>query len=267
MSDLNKMRIIKILGSVYPEGLSTTELTNSLKLSRDTVYVLCKELSADGLVNKVNGKRGKYKLTSKAFGDPDLSSFLFGSMALHSLEACKPISSYSEFCKIKYCRRILHNSIQKPLKSDSRKSIYKLGIFDFASMIGAYITYVLIEAINPNRLQPSITSKKVRLIPPRDKKGILVQKWINNALSPSQILNEFEKFALVRNLLARPEIEFDLQTKSNILSQNWSHHDLTDENFLTLQNAFRQVYPELYERLEQLKINVIKELNQTRNKN
>jgi predicted transcriptional regulator len=244
IGEQNREKILYCLINTHPEGKSTSELTNDTGLDRDTIHEHCTTLLEQGLVIKKHGKRGKYYLTSKSSHDPGLRAYWFNHRAMQNFWSMNAHKNNS-FCKLNYANHNDDNLDQESL-------------FVFANNIGAYITYVLLEAVRPDKktllkLKTSEGSKKFVLNNSNDETA---RKWIEKSINPLSILNEFEKLQCVKRGLRR------LTYTSNPVNPSFSYHVMNEENFKKLTKAFATTFPHVFEKLETIRKQLRNEIHE-----
>jgi predicted transcriptional regulator len=244
IGEQNREKILLYLINAHPEGRSTSELTEDTGLDRDTIHEHCTDLSKQGSVIKKDGKRGKYYLTSKSSDDLGLRAYWFNHRAMQNFRGINAHKNNS-FCKLNYANNNGDYLDQKSL-------------FVFANNIGAYITYILIEAARPNKktslnLKTTEGSKKFIVNNSNDE---TTRKWIEKSINPLSILNEFEKLQCIKRGLRR----FTDATES--LDPSFSIHEMDEENFKKLTKAFTNTFPHAFEKLETIRKQLKNEIHE-----
>lgn len=277
-AEKNRRKILESIIKHHPIGRSTGELTKDTDLTDETVNTHCKELISQGYLHDKENKFGRYKWTGKILGDPKLRAFLFAGKTIRRIllwnkwicknnkfcrkDFSKKILFHHEYCKDKLHRKILDDRIKSLsfdlINIDDRNAIKKhfnsvdsqmdqLTLFEFANRIGALITYVLIDAVRPSRKTFGIygaVGEKERTLNRQDKDDWSID-WVSRALNMHMVLWEFCKLWPVQRGM-KPFI--DSQDPS------YSFYDTADEeNFKKLTDAFRNVYPDLFEELEKIR--------------
>jgi len=224
------------------QGRSISELMKDTGCARKTIYNKLHEegLIKDGFVMKIGSKRGKYYLTSKALKDPTLRAHLFGMNAVKRLLnptnlkdkfSIEKISKKSKFCNNKIARDIIkrgkhlrkrimkdnisefqnqdYEQIQNYIKSQIPKSQLinetALELFEVANRIGLFVTYTLLQALNPEQITDSATPITTTLLNLRNTAATmrdnLSLNWIDNVIRPRQLLMEFIDKGFIRSRL------------------------------------------------------------------
>jgi predicted transcriptional regulator len=243
IGEQNREKILLCLINAHPEGRSTSELTEDTGLDRDTIHEHCTDLSKQGLVIKKDGKRGKYYLTSKSSDDPGLRAYWFNHRAIQNFWSINAHKNNS-FCKLNYA-----NNNGDYLDQES--------LFVFANNIGAYITYVLLEAARPNKkttLNLKTTASKKFVL--NNSNYETTRKWIEKSINPLSILHEFEKLQCVKRGLRKHS---DLVNASDF---SFPFYRMDEENFKKLTIAFANTFPHAFEKLENIRKQLKNEIHE-----
>jgi hypothetical protein len=211
----SKSRILDLIAENNNE-LTTTDLVRQTGLHRDTVYVNCKELIEEGYINK-RGKKGVYYLTLKSFNQPNLRGQNFVR------EVTKTMRMYGvPFIKEQEIESLFD-------KYSDLKDIKQQQILSFSLSMGAYITYVFLQSLNPNDwIFSSLTDNKQKWDKGMDalskqEKDEVVRSWIKSAVNPLYLLMQFKRLNIVKR------------------------HD-----FDRLIKSYSQIFPDLYKQFEDI---------------
>jgi hypothetical protein len=133
-------------------------------------------------------------------------------------------------------------------------------LFVFANNIGAYITYVLLEAARPNKkitlnLKTKGDDRKFVLNNSNDE---TTRKCIEKSINPLSILHEFEKLQCVKRGLRR------FTDTTDPLDPSYSFHGMDEENFKKLTKAFANTFPHAFEKLETIRKQLKNEIHEDR---
>ena len=245
IGEQNREKILIYLINSHPEGKSTSELAEYTKLDRDTIHEHGVFLSKQGLVIKKGGKQGKYYLTNKVSDDPGLRAYWFSHRAMQNFWSMNAHKNNS-FCKLNYGD---HNGDYLDRES----------LFVFANNIGAYITYVLLEAARPKKktilnLRATEGSRKFMVID--NSNDETTRKWIEKSVNPLSILNEFEKLQCVKRGLRR------FTDATDPLDPSFLIHKMNEENFKKLTKAFANTFPHAFEKLETIRKQLKNEIHE-----
>jgi hypothetical protein len=157
--------ILKLIIRNSRFGISHKDLADSIRIDRKNLGQYIKRLVSREIITRAPGKHGRYFPTVNVYESTVLAASLFGKVALSKLnvencvvpkENTSPYSDYFSF-----------NSTEDSLEK---------ALFEFSNKIGAFITYVLIQAMNP-RNNHIIRSEERDL-----DRDALVQEWTKNAI-------------------------------------------------------------------------------------
>ena len=223
ISSKNQFKIVKSLAYNYSSGNGRTihELAKDTDLSESTILTQGRLLIKSGLVTKIGGKFGKYYLSQIALGGPQLEGKLFASKGLGKiLPDYQSIPIINKFINI----------------SPENTSIEEVELFMFINRIGAYVAYILTEALRTNKFQLIISNnakrKKNTFGSGRDRDN-LVKAWVKATINPDLILWEFSNLKIVGRGLRRNEEE-DYELENPL----WSFYEMNDK---TIFEGLRKV--------------------------
>jgi hypothetical protein len=243
-SSRNQHKILESLAHNHPHGRTGNELAKDTGLSPDTILTQGKRLIKNNLVYK-NGKFGKYQLTSIALGAPGLRGFLFENKG-----CVNHIFSNTNFFSV--VNKFTEKSLPK------NRSPEEESLFVFANTVGAYIIYVMIEAMRTEEFQLLLdrdTKDKNLFGSGRDRDN-LVKEWVSSAIRPVSILLEFCNLKIVKKGL-RMNGPNAHPWDSPLFS--WTEMDNTII-FEGLRTAFANLYPHIFSKLEQIRAEGHKEI-------
>ena len=225
-----------------PEEMKSKHIkkeTIKLRYIQDILY----DLQDKGIV--VQEKPfGKYSLTDKIFQDPKFTASIFGRNAIS---------------KIDYRKALAQNPYVRVNHNNSDSDAYTL--FAFANNVGALMVYTMLDTMNPDSIKH--LTKGI-------DKDHFVRDTINNIISPQKILWEFCRIKPVKRGQAvwnplpiskslPPEVQTELlagQRKARWFDPHnpaWSRYEMDRESFEKAMQAFRRVYPNVFEELEKTK--------------
>ncbi len=146
-------QIMNVINAHSNEGIGHMQLAAILGIDRGNLTPHMKRLESKGLIWKAPGKQGKYYPISEYKG-PIITAVAAGM--------------------------ILENQdfrVNSPfLRNTEDEKLLDLTLFDFSNKIGAIITYLLIQSMNPeNKITGNATND--------DEKDLNVERWINDAIS------------------------------------------------------------------------------------
>lgn len=218
--------------------LTTNDLTRITKLHRDTIYSNCKELMDRDYINK-SGKYGTYYLTLKSFNKPNLRGLNFAREAITktikkqgtSFKTTKEeqqilLKLLEKYLEIKWTlvdnenNNDNHNETKESDNPEWYNNVIQKEIISFSVLIGAYITYVFLQARNPDNWiffldqQNGGKNKKkwekgMQNITDPEKDEVL-RLWLKNSINPSYLFTIFKKL----NVIKRNEHDFERLIKS-----------------------------------------------------
>ena len=175
--------------------LSTSELANYAQLHRDTVLELCNQLVKEDWIFNKEHKHDKYRLKKK-------SDFDFPS---HSMFRHKLFSKFDILPLVTEEKNGFINLDKDKLSTTKDHDYFeKYTIFEFSNRIGALITYLIIEAMQPKGLIPPNTNIPMKFKNSefdfksgreRDK---IVREFITAVIDPHFLLQKFSTLRPVR---------------------------------------------------------------------
>jgi hypothetical protein len=280
--EVHKERMIKLVLDSEPDGLSTPELSKEMKCHPDTVLKIGKELIRERKLVPKNGRFGKYHVTKEVYRDPtyiaqDLMYELLYKPAFRS-----PFRNQYLCIDDSFSNETLSERLDFLLSQDrsyfnvpqNRSEMDSILTHEFASRIGAIITYLIILPFQFNRNSPSHSLNTVRgqlenkeanpsLGPeqnryPEQLEGRRVDKliidWINNAIQPTTILIEFIRFMnnAGRSIYGEDILRRD-KNDSNL--QQRSFYEINSEDYHRLKCAYARSYPKLFDLIEEIRNN------------
>jgi hypothetical protein len=172
--------IMNVLQS-NPKGVGIGVLGKMVGIYRANLKLHLKRLIERGYVKKDDGLRGKYFPTEKIIRNPVLSSVLMAkSFASHLLGEPSLILSDLKINPNQIDFRALLPSFEK-----EEFGLFRV-MFEFASQIGAYILYFLIQAMNKNN---NILKESKYL-----KKDSAIQEVVKLSIAPivTELLSKFK---------------------------------------------------------------------------
>jgi predicted transcriptional regulator len=265
---LNDEKILLAILYNEPNGVSNREVEDITCLNHDTVSTHCKNLVKKDLITKKN-KKGKYHLTEKSYGYNIIRSNLFKNKAIVKIPNLEVLDD-------------MKNAFPKILKNTRAHNSDLVGLLAFSNRIGAFVTYVIMDAIRPNKWGSTININKSKRIT-RNKMGgenkdRLVIEWIQRLIDPKTLLWFFSKIPFLdqkpyngkvltpppRRFLRPPdydscsederrmideEIEKTLEAWLNEFSSD-SNWQLGEREYIKLVKVFKELYPTVYNELK-----------------
>jgi hypothetical protein len=249
MKSRNREKILQCLGSNPGKGKPANVLVVETGLSRDTIHVHGKELMEEGLISK-QGHFGNYHLTLKALRNHRYIAQQLTDEILHDpLLSNHYVSLNNSFC----CKNTIQkfdSLISQPStffkKMSNRIGMDSILIYEFASKIGALITYLTIQAFQFRR--ESMPNNDAMLI---DR---LALDWMNDTMKPHMIINEFIRFMNYNrgriydeDILRRTK---KLDTNQHELS---SFYEIERKDYNRFIKIFATVYPEFFAQITNIR--------------
>jgi hypothetical protein len=157
-------------------GISHNQLAQIVDLDRKSLRRYTQPLLRNRKVRR-DGTHGKYFPTEEAYKDPLLKATLFGDDfrfklldEKKGLVLCNQIIEDYEINKVVDCTT--YTSLYKPLFTAEDEIEWTL--FEFSNRVGAFITYALIQAMNPENNKMTLSTRG------QDE---IVMKWAQNSVS------------------------------------------------------------------------------------
>jgi hypothetical protein len=191
---------------------------------------------------------GRYFVTDRIFEKPKFAANLFGENAIPELDREINASWRNPFVNI---------------DDDNFEEDYfnAKSLFEFANNLGAFMTYVMLDAVNPDDM---------KCLEKGSGKDELVKEKIINAIQIDRIFKEFCRLKIIKRGRAvytpippdesdPPEIREEIlkiQKKVRFMKPDdpkWSLYEMDKDNFQKALKAFALAYPNPYEILESVK--------------
>jgi predicted transcriptional regulator len=225
VGDRNKIWILDLIAK-NNNDITTSDLVEETKLHRDTIYSNCKELMEEGYITK-SGKKGTYHLTLKAFSKPNLRGQNFAREAI-----VKPIkwsgTSFKTLAEEQQTLLKLFEKYLEIIRTSNDNNVIQQELISYSVLMGAYTTYVFLEALNPDKWIFKQNGKKwekdMSSLTEREKDDV-IRLWINNSINPDYLFKIFKKL----NIITRDDTDFDRLIKS-----------------------YAEVFPDLYNKFESI---------------
>jgi DNA-binding MarR family transcriptional regulator len=237
-------RIMKILMSFQNEGMFHNQLAEYIEIDRKTLRRYMKRLIEMHLVTREPGKHGKYYPTTKRHRGTSISAEILAESFKERFLAPLNEKFREEF--------VLDSPHFKRLMPSSEFELED-ALFNFSNIVGGWITYILIQSINP-------ANKLTAHIKDTTEKNLIIQSWTEDAISLIQpyLLSFFNYYIYpsLKTLYKRVsnrrggfnnqenenEVFFDFLFRRQFL--------LDDEIACELNDAFSNLYPNLSCELE-----------------
>ena len=229
-------------------GISHNQLAHIANLDRKSLRKYTQHLMKDGKIRR-DGIHGRYFPTEEAYKDPLLNATLFGDDfrfrlldKKQDLVLCNQIITDFELKKEIDCTS--YTDLYKPMFTPEDE--VERALFEFSNRIGAFITYALIQAMNPDNNKTSLSTRG------QDE---IVKKWAQNSISrilPFLVKN-FNDFAY-RAIDQYPH-GYEEQVKFMEKSPRFILDKLIISRLLT---AFGKLYPRLSYEFDKMVMNLPK---------
>jgi hypothetical protein len=230
-------------------GLTQTEICKKVDLGDDTVRKYCNLLIKKGVLVR-KGKIGKYIFAEG--NNPNLFGFRFRNSGFR----------YRTLNTI-FKGKVNHKKPNKFAYLSNDEKFEKLFIeevlYEFSNKIAAYILFVFIEGLSPEKWIPEIKKSNLKhsnlkylkkeLVTKEDKETF-TKNWITDTIDPEFMFKQFCKIGFVREGLL-------LKDNSKKLRRRESY-EMDQVNHSVLVNAFKSVYPEIFVELEKKKFENLK---------
>lgn len=279
--DANENKILKCILKSEPNGMSTKELEKHARLNHDTISRHCQDLVSKGRISKKN-KKGRYHLTMEALRDMVTYAWFFEKKMTNKIMDFKVASDKeNSFCNI----------------NDTEKTNQQFPLFKFANRIGAYITYLMIQAFSPKLLEPYINGKQSTEVKEQLKLDLAFD-WIENVIKPINLFGIFLDLFVIQgvdepnassqtfslDLMSRDldaiktkgekrNLPIYVQSKPNetmFVDEVWKERLVSSQErdtmvFRKLMVSFEAVFPSLYENLEASRVELDKNIQELMN--
>lgn len=151
-------QIMNVINARGNDGIGHVQLAAILGINRKNLTPHMKRLISKGLVRKGPGLRGKYYPTSEYRG-PIMTADILGKLAAGMILENEDLQINSPY-----------------FRNTQGKNLLDITLFGFSNKVGAIITYLLIQSMNPEN---NITGNAAN----DEEKDLNVERWINDAIS------------------------------------------------------------------------------------
>jgi len=235
-------------------GISHLVLAKNVGIDRKNLGKYITRLVKRKLIRKGAGKQGKYFFTSEIFDDVDTNAKFFGRLFA---ERCLPKKYHLVKTRIKRKNRLVDFSFVPHLKAENKETFGLLQtMFELSSSIGAYVLYVLIQAM----------SSKNRAIRSKGKiDDNFTRIWMREAItSVIDYLLPFFKLSIRNHILRYLESPNGLV--GGLIDYEWKepYFQLSDDITNELNRTLSILYPHLYLDLEETFHNLPTEIESER---
>jgi predicted transcriptional regulator len=237
-------KIMKAIIGNSDHGISHLQLAGIIGIDRKNLTSYTKRLMSKELIKRGKGKQGKYYPATKAYRGTTITADVFSKAAAGLILANEDFSVDSPFFRL----------------IESGKAL-QYALFDFSNKLGAIITYLLIQAMNPSNKIMGDTKND-------EEKDLNVQRWLDDAMSPLlPALLPLFKGAISVHLESNYGDYFNDDGSVNLdkvgedfLSFGYDRplYTLKEEFISELMTAFSKSYPSITNELEKIRSQVPK---------
>jgi hypothetical protein len=251
----NTNKILEVLHSSEPNGLTTSELREKTGLHRDTISYICSKLIKGGEIIKF-GKKGKYHLTTSSAKNPQLQYRTFGMESVRNLSSWLssnfPPTEDRFIFNLRQKEYVFFECLYKKenLSKESETLLY------FAIQIGILMTFIMLKAIEPSDEQDGEIKKNNTML------------WINNTIIPNTILSQFMELdvikkgkmkkrsrvgSITKNITSTTPDFIKEESMSKLISDfSYSPYEINEKTYLKLEKEFKNIWPFSYFVLENI---------------
>jgi hypothetical protein len=247
----------KILGEIIAagrKGIYQKELLARLpeEIDRTTVFRNANKLKKERLIKIIRkGKTARYILANNVFIDVGIAAYLLNMkfishfLGKERIILSDKVRTYPSFIDYTDYRQFFEPKF-------SQESQLEKTIFEFSNQLGAFMTFVFIQAMNPANINTLIASKKTseNVI----KKGKYVtEEWVKTAIS-SRLIQMLWKF---RDCIKAFGYIPDIQTEKGQKERELLSYYLLDKKSIDeLSTAFGNLYRRLQTELDEIMNNL-----------
>lgn len=149
------------------DGISHKNLAKSIGVDRKTLRNYTKPLVKKKFVVRENTKQGKYYASTRLHNRKDLIADLIVKAYLRNIFINSDFVIASPY--FRYNEKSFRHKLEDDISVDN-------ALFNFSNKIGAIITYIIIESMNPdNMIAPNINNKIII--------NYSLERWLDDAIS------------------------------------------------------------------------------------
>jgi Fe2+ or Zn2+ uptake regulation protein len=256
---VNNQTLILDLITEHNNELTTNDICRITTLHRETVYSNCKELTRKGYIKK-DGKFGKYYLTLKAYDKSNLKGYNFIREVTKTIKNSK-IAFVSE-----EEQQIMKNLIEKYVEINQNlgkksneinqnewyNNVIQKEIISFSVLMGAYTTYVFLQALK-------LQTTKVMIESDTNTAEDIIS-WLKNSINPSYLFTLFKKLNIIsrndfdRLIKSYEKVFPDLFKQFENINKRMTEPTESERSEKEIYNEFEGGLPEYYNRRKKNKI-------------
>ena len=139
-------KILVLLIDAKKTGIQHLDLAKKIGINRKSLTLHTDRLIAQGLIVRKNGKQGRYVVTRNVFGSFYVTALLFG----RKFQELLPREANDTKIIRKLSEEFIDFSNVPEFHPTAKQHGLIKSLFEFSNTIGAYITFLLIQAKNPN---------------------------------------------------------------------------------------------------------------------
>ena len=232
-------------------------LFNLTTLNQSTIYRATLRLEAKKEIKIIRkGQRTSYTIIDPIKLDVVVGATLFGKSSIQKLLNFRvPIITddvHYKSTKESDDNNDLVTVINKNTKFFEHKFIKGIDdiekfLFEFSNRVGAFIVYTILTSMHPN----NELFKKVNV----NKRDKIVTEWINSSIS-SIVLNMIKRYFNEEAYKSLKKYPIGYEEKLKFMNKK-SNYTFEKENAKLLMDGFSRLYPSVFERLEDIRMNLI----------
>jgi predicted transcriptional regulator len=256
------------------EGIYQKDLLERIPgIHRSTVNRVADRLEKKGQIRIMRkGKSVRYAAVNDVQIDIGIGAYLLGKHFNLSILGKKRVILYDFTQEDLIIKSIEDGHVNQALKyvdfrsyrqffepKFTENSLLEEIIFEFSNQVGAFMTYVLIQAMNEDNIDRLLllqkkSKREAKDITEREKQNrFITEEWIKNSIS-SNLIQMLWRF----NHILKPfgYIPTNIQTKKGLELKKLGPYLLDEKSISELSKAFANVYPRLFYELEKLRNNL-----------
>lgn len=172
--NIKKKILFEILSNSI-SGISHKELSKSLGVDRKTLRKYIKPLIQQKLVEREVGKHGKYYPSNQLHQHKDLKAYFFSAAYLNNFFIKHYMKGDLKDDLIIDSPYFKYNKTDFQKKLETEQGVGN-ALFNFSNKIGALITFLVIESMNPDNMSiPNISNQDII--------NYRLTKWLEDAIS------------------------------------------------------------------------------------
>lgn len=234
-------KVLKLIILNSNFGISHQDLASKIGLDRKNIRPYIKRLIRRRLITRAPGRQGKYFPTTDVYQDALLTANFFGEISISNLlDAENNVVPAEDGCT--------YSTYFSPKYTEDSSSSLKRTLFEFSNEVGAFLTYVIIQAMNPKN-EYIIKSEEKDL-----DRDALIQDWIKKTISSAiPFLLPGFKFSIFSDLESIRPSDLDPKKINDVLADyffNKPRFEMKAKTIEELGRAFESLYPLVKYRLD-----------------